>query len=188
VGAVVSQNVTDPRLGGYTLDIMANGFNADAAISSVIDTAKHTAYRQLLAVDNTGQTAVFSGANTLGINAEYQSRNAAAAGNLLANTTIAKAMVTAFHHTHGQFGDRLIAAMFAGLEAGGEAGDVHSAGLLIVDQQDWPLADLRCDWTENCPISTLSAAWDVYKPQMDDYVTRALNPEAARSYGVLGDL
>ena len=78
--------------------------------------------------------------------------------------------------------------MFAGLEAGGEAGDVHSAGLLIVDQQDWPLADLRCDWTENCPISTLSAAWDVYKPQMDDYVTRALNPESARSYGVLGDL
>jgi uncharacterized Ntn-hydrolase superfamily protein len=188
IGAVASQNVTDPRLGSSTLDVMANGFNADAAISSVIDAANHTAYRQLLAVDNTGQTAVFSGANTLGINAEYQSQNAAAAGNLLANTTIAKAMVTAFHHTRGQFGDRLIAAMFAGLESGGEASDVHSAGLLIVDQQDWPLVDLRCDWTEHCPISNLSAAWDVYKPQMDDNVTRALNPVSARSYGVLGDL
>ena len=187
VGAVASQNVTDPRLGGYTLDVMANGFNADAAISSVIDAANHTAYRQLLAVDNTGQTAVFSGTNALGITAEYQSHNAAAAGNLLANTTIAKSMVTAFHQTCGQFGDRLIAAMFAGLEAGGEAGDVHSAGLLIVDREEWPLADLRCDWTVDCPIAAISTAWGIYKPQMDDYVTRALDPSAAPSYGVPGD-
>ena len=83
VGAVASQNVTDPRLGPHTLDAMANGLTADAAINSVIAAASHTAYRQLLAVDNTGQTAIFSGLNTLGINAEWQSQNAAAAMTLL---------------------------------------------------------------------------------------------------------
>ena len=57
---------------------MANGLTADAAINSVIAAASHTDYRQLLAVDNTGQTAIFSGSNTLGINAECQSQNAAA--------------------------------------------------------------------------------------------------------------
>ena len=97
-------------------------------------------------------------------------------------------MVTAFHDTKGHLGDRLIAAMQAGLDAGGEAGEVHSAGLLIVDNQDWPLAELRCDWTEDCPIAAIAAAWDVYKPQMNDYVTRALHPESAPSYGVPGDL
>ena len=188
VGAVASQNLTDPRLGPHTLDAMANGLTADAAINSVIAAASHTAYRQLLAVDNTGQTAIFSGSNTLGINAECQSQNAAAAGNLLANTTIPASMVAAFHQTSGHLGDRLITAMFVGLDAGGEAGKVHSAGLLIVDRQDWPLAELRCDWTEDCPIAVISAAWDVYKPQMDDYVTRALNPDMAPSYGVPGDL
>ena len=188
VGAVASQNVTDPRLGSHVLDAMANGLDADAAIASVIAAASHTAFRQLLAIDQAGRTAIFSGTNTLGINAEYQSQDAAAAGNLLANTTIPKSMVTAFHDTKGHLGDRLIAAMQAGLDAGGEAGEVHSAGLLIVDNQDWPLAELRCDWTEDCPIAAISAAWDVYKPQMNDYVTRALNPDSAPSYGVPGDL
>ena len=188
VGAVASQNVTDPRLGVHVLDAMANGLDADAAIANVIAAASHTAFRQLLAIDHAGQTAIFSGTNTLGINAEYQSQDAAAAGNLLANKTIPKSMVTAFHDTKGHLGDRLIAAMQAGLDAGGEAGELHSAGLLIVDNQDWPLAELRCDWTEDCPIADISAAWDVYKPQMNDYVTRALNPDSAPSYGVPGDL
>ena len=97
-------------------------------------------------------------------------------------------MVTAFHDTKGHLGDKLIAAMQAGLDSGGEAGEVHSAGLLIVNDQDWPLAELRCDWTEDCPITAISVAWDVYSPQMNDYVIRALNPDSAPSYGVQGDL
>ena len=188
VGVVASQNVTDPRLGTHVLDAMAHGMDADAAIASVIAASSHTAFRQLLAIDHAGQTAIFSGTNTLGIHAEYQSQYAAAAGNLLANTTIPKSMVTAFHDTKGHLGDRLVAAMRAGLDAGGEAGKVNSAGLLIVDNQDWPLAELRCDWTEDCPITSISAAWDVYKPLMNDYVTRALRPDSAPSYGVPGDL
>ena len=188
VGAVASQNVTDPRLGPHVLDAMANGMSADAAIASVMANSSHSAFRQLLAIDHTGRTAIFSGKNTLGINAEYKSQDAVAAGNLLANITIPESMVTAFHDTKGHLGERLITAMQAGLEAGGEAGKVHSAGLLIVDNQDWPLVELRCDWTEDCPITAISAAWDVYKPQMNDYVTRALNPDLAPSYGVPGDL
>ena len=77
--------------------------------------------------------------------------------------------------------------MQAALAAGGEVGPVHSAGLLLVDRHEWPLAELRCDWTEACPIAALAAAWEVYRPQMDDDVTRALDPTAAPSYGVPGD-
>ena len=188
VGAVASQNVTDPRLGPGTLDAMAAGMDARTAIASVIVAADHTEFRQLLAVDSTGQTEIFSGTKTLGIHAEHHSHNAAAAGNLLANTTIPDAMVAAFHATaSGHLGDRLIAAIQAGLAAGGEAGDLHSAGLLIVDQQQWPLVDLRCDWTTDCPIAAVATAWEIYKPQMNDYLTRALNPASAPSYAVPGD-
>ena len=187
VGAVASQNVTDPQLGPSTIDAMATGMDAKTAIASVIAAADHTEFRQLLAVDSTGQTEIFSGTKTLGIHAEHHSHNAAAAGNLLANTTIPDAMVAAFHATGGHLGDRLIAAMQAGLAAGGEAGDLHSAGLLIVDQQQWPLVDLRCDWNTDCPIAAVATAWEIYKPQMDDYLTRALNPASAPSYAVPGD-
>ena len=158
IGAVASQNVTDPRLGPGTLDAMAAGMDVKTAIASVIAAAHHTAFRQLLAVDSTGQTAIFSGTRTLGIHADCHSHNAAAAGNLLANTTIPNSMVSAFHASSGHLGDRLIAAIQAGLAAGGEAGDLHSAGLLIVDQQQWPLVDLRCDWTTDCPIAAVATS------------------------------
>ena len=49
------------------------------------------------------------------------------------------------------------------------------------------MVDLRCDWTQDCPIDALSAAWDVYKPQIEAYVQRALDPREAPSYGVPGD-
>ena len=53
--------------------------------------------------------------------------------------------------------------------------------------RDRPYAELRCDWTEDCPILMITQAWKVYKPQANDYVTRALNPTDAPSYGVPGD-
>ena len=187
VGAVASQNVTDPRLGPGTLAAMAAGMDAKTAIANVIAATECKEFRQLLAVDSTGQTEIFSGTKTLGIHAERSSHNAAAAGNLLANTTIPDAIVAAFHAASGSLGDRLIAAMQAGLAAGGEAGDLHSAGLLIVVQQQWPLVDLRCDWTTDCPIAAIKTAWDIYKPQMDAYLTRALNPASAPSYALPGD-
>ena len=187
IGAVASQNVTDPRLGPKTLAAMAEGQDAQAAIDHVINGAEHTDFRQLLAVDKNGNTAIHSGQKSLGIHTEFKSMNAAAAGNLLDNLSIPEAMVTAFHHADGHLGDRLIASMRAALAAGGEAGPVHSAGMLLVDQQDWPLAELRCDWSEDCPIEDIAKAWNVYKPQMNDYITRALNPSDAPSYGVPGD-
>ena len=40
--------------------------------------------------------------------------------------------------------------------AGGEAGPVHSAGLLMVREGAWPVADLRVDWHETDPIGALA--------------------------------
>jgi uncharacterized Ntn-hydrolase superfamily protein len=65
---------------------------------------------------------------------------------------------------------------------------VRSACLLVADQTAWPLVDLRVDWSEGCPITDLRGLWTAYEPQMADYVARALNPDAAPSYGVPGDL
>jgi uncharacterized Ntn-hydrolase superfamily protein len=186
-GAVASQNITDPTLGVRMLDLMASGNTAPQSLHIMRDTTAHLAYRQILAVDCHGNTAIHSGGNALGIWAEASAPHVAAGGNLLANDGIPAAMVADFQNSTGHLGDRLIAAMRAGLVAGGEAGPVHSAGMYIVDTVSWPIADLRCDWTTNCPISTLEHIWHIYKPQLADYVQRALNPEAAPSYGVPGD-
>lgn len=187
VGAVASQNITDPSLGPQALDLMENGKTAVEAIAEIQQSAPFMDFRQVLAVDVSGLTAIHSGSNSLGIWAQAQGPNVASGGNLLANDDISQTIVNAFIASKGHIGDRLIAAMRAALDAGGEAGPVHSAGMKIVDRVSWPVADLRCDWTEDCPIENIATAWEIYKPQLEPYVQRALDPRDAPSYGVPGD-
>ena len=187
VGAAASQNVTDPSLGPLALDLMQGGMSAPEVIDAVRKRGTFIEYRQVLAVDGAGRTAIHSGPNSLGIWTEALAENVASGGNLLANDHVPGAIIDAFTLSDGHLGDRLIAAMRAGLAAGGEAGPIHSAGMQICDKVAWPVADLRCDWTERCPIENIATAWEIYKPQMDAYVQRALDPREAPSYGVPGD-
>lgn len=187
VGAVASQNVTDPTLGPLALDLMQGGMTAGEAIAGVSDLGKFIEYRQVLAVDKSGATAIHSGPNSLGIWTQAQGPDVASGGNLLANDGVPQAVVDGFLASTGHLGDRLIVAMRAGLAAGGEAGPLHSAGMLIVDKVTWPVADLRCDWTDDCPIENIATAWNIYKPQLAAYVQRAIDPREAPSYGVPGD-
>jgi uncharacterized Ntn-hydrolase superfamily protein len=187
VGAVASQNVTDPTLGPLALDLMQSGMNAVEAIEGVRNLGKFVEYRQVLAVDKHGLTAIHSGPNSLGIWTQAQGPDVASGGNMLANDGVPQAVVDGFLGSTGHLGDRLIAAMRTGLAAGGEAGPLHSTGLLIVDKVAWPVADLRCDWTDDCPIENIATAWEIYKPQLDAYVQRAIDPREAPSYGVPGD-
>ena len=188
VGVVATQNVTNPALGPMVLDRLAAGDTTFDAVQTALLADGYPEYRQLLAVDRNGTSAVHSGARALGMWAWSTGDSCAAGGNLLANASVPAAMVAAFTQTSGAIGDRLIAALRAAMLAGGEAGPVRSAGLLIVDKQSWPLTDLRIDWAEDAnPIEALARAWEVYAPQADAYVTRALNPVAAPAYGVPGD-
>ncbi|MFG1416480.1 DUF1028 domain-containing protein [Xanthobacter sp. V0B-10] len=187
VGAVASQNVTDPALGPRALDLMESGMGAGEAIAELRRSCRFMEYRQVLAVDRTGAAAVHSGARALGLWAEAWGEDAAAGGNLLADGDVPQAMIDGFRAATGHLGDRLVAALRAGLAAGGEAGPVHSAGIRIVDKVSWPVADLRCDWTLDCPIEAVATAWSIYKPQMGAYIQRALDPREAPSYGVPGD-
>ncbi|WP_295533207.1 DUF1028 domain-containing protein [uncultured Thioclava sp.] len=187
VGAVSSQNITDPTLGPLALNLMQGGLSAKDAIAQIQGQAQFMEYRQVLAIDRNGRTAIHSGPRSLGIWTQGRGVNVIAAGNLLANEDVPQAMVAGFENATGHLGDRLLAAMRAGLAAGGEAGPIHSAGLQMCDTVAWPVADLRCDWTEDCPIEAVATAWAIYQPQLDAYVQRALDPREAPSYGVAGD-
>ncbi|OCP14933.1 DUF1028 domain-containing protein [Ensifer sp. LC163] len=189
VGAVSTQNVTDPRLGPQGLELMARGLSAEAALARLVAEAPHIEYRQLALIDAAGRTAAYSGAKTLGSHAVGQGDNVVAAGNMLTTTGIPQKMVEAFEATKGKhLGDRLIAAMRAAVAAGGEEGPVHSMGLVMVDKVSWNVADLRIDWTEGDPIEECATLWARWRSEMDAYVTRALDPTQAPSYGVPGDL
>jgi uncharacterized Ntn-hydrolase superfamily protein len=190
IGAASTQNITDPRLGPRALDLMEAGKTAAEAVDEIAATEPLIAYRQLTAVKLGGDTGAFSGERTLGTYAVARGERGVAAGNLLANPEVPAAMLAAFDATETdatlEMGDRLLAALQAGIAAGGEAGPVHSAGILIADRAPWPATDLRVDWSDD-PIAELAKIWSVWKPQWRDYATRAVDPSAAPSYGVPGD-
>ncbi|HLQ18786.1 MAG TPA: DUF1028 domain-containing protein [Tabrizicola sp.] len=186
VGAVASQNITDPTLGPLVLDRLDAGISAGEALAAVTEGRPHIDYRQLLIVDREGRTAIHSGRQVLGIWGEARATDCAAGGNLLAGELVPMAMIEAFTGLTGHLGERLMRALEAGLKTGGEAGPVRSAGLKVADRLSWPLVDLRIDWADD-PIGMLRAAWDVYAPQMAAYVQRAEDPTAAPKYGVPGD-
>jgi uncharacterized Ntn-hydrolase superfamily protein len=187
VGAAASQNITDPSLGHRLLDLLASGLPAPEAMTQLVASAPHAEFRQLTCVDAAGRVSSHSGERTLGRHAAAEGVGCVAAGNLLADEGVPESMVDAFEDAAGDdLGDRLVGALIAGLAAGGEEGQVRSAGLLLVDAVAWPVADLRVDWHGE-PVHELAGLWKVWKPQLDDYVARALDPTQAPSYGVPGD-
>src|SRR5262249_49244254 len=104
VGAVGSQNITDPTLGSKILDLMALGAPAPEAVRIVAGSAPHITFRQLVAVDAAGRTGVFSGSKTLGIYGSAEGGGAAAAGNLLRSKVVPERMVSAFVGSAGALG------------------------------------------------------------------------------------
>ena len=187
VGAGLTQNVTDPSLGVQMLDLLEAGADADTAISQVVAEANHIEWRQLVLLDSSGSFALHTGEKVLGRHATAEGKQCVAAANLLANEEVPQTMMTAFEQSSGHLAQRLITALEAGIAAGGEEGPVRSAGVQVVHEVSWPIVDLRVDWDEN-PLPKLRTIWNEYQPQLEPYVTRALNPEAAPSYGVPGDL
>jgi uncharacterized Ntn-hydrolase superfamily protein len=187
VGAVATQNVTDPSLGPRVLDQIASGSPAADALDEVMKTAPHAEFRQLGVIDAQGTTASYSGTRTLGRHASMAGHDCVAAGNLLADESVAAAMVREFERrTEDHLADRLLEALRAGRAAGGEEGPVRSCGLLVVHEVTWPITDLRVDWHYD-PISEMVRLWEVWRPLEADYVRRATDPASAPSYGVPGD-
>ena len=187
VGVAASQNVTNPALGPRLLDLLQGGATAGEALAQVVAEEAHPESRQLTVVDAAGRVAYFSGARSLGTHAATTGLQAVAAGNMLADARVVQAMIGAYQASSAAaFEERLLAGLLGGLAAGGEEGPVRSAGLAVAEDVAWPVTDLRVDDADD-PAAELSRLLTLWLPVKRDYLTRALDPAAAPSYGVPGD-
>ncbi|MGG1674302.1 DUF1028 domain-containing protein [Neobacillus sp. NRS-1170] len=187
VGAILTQNVTDPRLPGIGFTVLENGFDAESTIRAMKEASPFPEYRQLAVVDSKGNSAAFTGTKALGVHGEFCAKNVASIGNLLSNPKIPEAMGQAFLQTEGRpLAERLILAIEKGFQMGGELDQEHSIGLLVYTDEPFAYVDLRVDYSEQ-PLEDLKKLWEIYSPQANDYKVRAIVPELAPSYGVVGD-
>ena len=104
------------------------------------------------------------------------SDNLVVLGNVLPGRQTIDAMKARFFATDGQpFEDRLLLALEAGRDAGGQIGGQVSAALLVYDQDRFARIDLRVDQHEE-PVGELRRVFEAYRPYIPYYVQRQRDP------------
>ena len=182
LGAVSTQNIADPALGPAGLGLLRQGLGAGAVLNLLLAGTPDPDYRQVGVIDRYGKTALHSGKEALPLAAFAEGPACIALGNLLASPDVPASMIAAYVAASGEtLAERLMLALEAGLDAGGETGDEHAAGLHVAHTYDWPVVDLRIDWHDE-PIAELRRIWTLYAPQRAAYESRARAPGTAPSF------
>jgi uncharacterized Ntn-hydrolase superfamily protein len=162
------------------LELMTLGATAREAVDGARCSTAHAHWRQLAAIGMTGPGHVWTGdmADPTGLT-EIAASDHAVAGNILATTAVGVAASRAFANSPGDaLSRRLLTALEAGLDAGGEVKPLRSAALLVFAQNPFPLFDLRVD-DHDQPLTELRRLHELYEPAAHEYERRALDPDAA---------
>jgi len=179
LGGVLTQHRTDPRLGPRGLELLRSGCSAEETLAAMVASTPHHKWRQLAVLDAQGRSAHFHGAAVKPALNAVHVPDCVALGNILANDRIPAAMAAAFLDSADQpLAERLVRAMEAGEAAGGEGKPVISASLVVMEKEIFPLVDLRVDLAPDA-ITALRTLWDAYAPSVREFVTRAVDPDAA---------
>ena len=178
VGAVSTQARTNPRLGKLALNLLEVGYSATKVVEEVVASDPYIEYRQVGVVDKDGNSAVHTGAENKDWAGHIAKKNYIAMGNLLANEGVVKAMAETFESSLKEdLEERLVRAIEAGRDAGGQQGGRHNAAALLVCEWDIiPRTDLRVDWHDKDAISELRRFLEMYKPLIPYYAARPSDP------------
>ena len=135
----------------------------------------------MIAADS--RAAFFHGAKILSTKKGRVGHDCVAIGNIIRSEGVVDAMIEAFEGSADQpLAERLMRGIEAGQAAGGEWKQVKSAGLVVVDKESFPYVDLRVDLDPQ-PLVQLRYLWELYQPSADNYVVRAVDPDAAPGAG-----
>ncbi|MEM0096678.1 MAG: DUF1028 domain-containing protein [Candidatus Bathyarchaeia archaeon] len=132
VGAVATQSFVNVSYGPRGLELLERGLTAREVVEKLVGEDEGREYRQLGVVDAKGNAATYTGSKCLEWAGGRTGRGYAAQGNILANENVVRAMAEAYESARGSLAERLVAALDAGENAGGDARGKQSAALLVV--------------------------------------------------------
>lgn len=155
VGAIATQALTNPYFGFHGLDSLADDeAEAEAVLSKLVEGDEGRDRRQAIIVDRSGRTASWTGPQCNPYASAITDNGVAVAGNLIAGPVVLAAMLSAFE-TSGDLADRMLAALRAGQDVGGDSRGAGSAALKVYTTELYPEIDLRADWSPT-PIDVLA--------------------------------
>jgi uncharacterized Ntn-hydrolase superfamily protein len=204
VGAVATQSFTEKRYGPAGLDLLASGAAPSDALAELLEADEQRDFRQVAFISADGRTAAHTGAACIPDRGHVTRAGVSAQGNMLASPAVWHAAAETFEETQGSIAERLLAALDAAEEAGGDFRGREAAALLVVsgdaDEPPWervfdlrvdnnaqPLAELRRlhriaatyrrrrDFDESSSLEEeISRAWEAGLPEDQVAVTAAL--------------
>ena len=131
-GAVATQSYANATFGPLGLELMSQGYEAEAALRGMLAADSGREERQVGIVDGQGRAATFTGSECYAWAGGRTGQHYAAQGNILAGPEVVDGMARTFESTSGVLADRLLTALAAGQDAGGDSRGQQSAALLIV--------------------------------------------------------
>lgn len=177
LGAVATQALTDPRLGPLAMNLLGLGYSAPAALAEVVRSDPHFAHRQVGIVDRDGNSAAETGSANKPWAGHFTGRNFVAMGNYLISARTAEAMAESFQATESlELDERLLRAIEAGRDAGGQHGGQRSAALIVHDREIFPWVDLRVDAHDE-PVGELRRVFQLFQSVKMYFTRRVANPE-----------
>lgn len=182
-GAAMSQALPNPELGHRALGLLAEGHHAPDVVAMLADMDRGIDQRQLHVIDAGGATAAHTGARCVDWCGHLAEPGVSVAGNMLAGPRVVAGTLAAWKANAGlPIVERLIAAMQAGEDAGGDKRGKQSIALRIQGPEVFPRLDLRVDDHAD-PIPELRRLHEVAKERFIPF--SAGLPRAGRPYGIL---
>ncbi len=168
VGVVATQSFVNPSFGLRGLELLKSGKSPQEAVDELIASDEGRDVRQLAILDTKGRSASYTGKNCIPDAGNIAKENYSVQANMMLNNTVWPAMSEAFENSSGPLAERLITALEAGQNAGGDIRGKQSACLLIVKgevtDKPWEdkMFDLRVDDSPE-PIAELKRLLKVYR-------------------------
>lgn len=183
VGAVATQSFANTQYGPEGLALLEAGKSPQEAIDLLTGKDGDKERRQVGIVDAKGRSATFTGARCMTWAGGVKGVNFCAQGNILASEKVVLAMAKAFTKTKGELGKRLITALAAGQDQGGDRRGKQSAALLIV-RKGWGYGgfndryrDLRVD-DHPKPIRRLMEVYRLHRKVFPQPYVASKKPDA----------
>ncbi|BBZ15228.1 DUF1028 domain-containing protein [Mycobacterium branderi] len=170
VGAVATQFVPDPRYGARGLDAMRAGTSAADTLQALLAVDSRPQWRQIAMLDARGNVAVHSGARCIPAAGGRTGDGWSVQGNLLDSEHVLDAMAAtvADSAANPALPHRLLAALQAAEDGGGDVRGSQSAAMLVVSGARRPppdnevLVNLRVDDSHN-PVGELDRLLGVHE-------------------------
>lgn len=176
---VFSQARTDPRLHQPGAEEFASSGSVEAALEAMKAAGTFLHWRQLGILSRTGEAAHHTGSSCLPVSGGLTGKNSLALGNFLAGDQVLPAMIDGvLTDTALPLADRLLNALRAGADAGGENDPLQSVAIRVLGADDLIDTDIRVDKSTS-PLSELRDLLQDWAPKAAAYRVRALTPDEA---------